>query len=361
MDAVNQLPRYLVRGEQGGAFHHLWLAARQLQTGLRKSRDYSSAVARLAAKWQQQGQAQEQGQGQAQEQAHQQGREQGKQEGRRRRVHIRHRQLQEAFGESGRGSGRGRLVGEEAGAGEGGGGVTALVPAGWDESRLDFGTVKAIYDRHAPLKKLPWFNDFHPKRLADAARAFYATLYHYHLPGQRGQRGQQELVSGFKEIRFVSGRCFPPGSPYSDFAAFMAFLRSLCVDVKFLLNSRAAADLEANTKLAGMLRRFGHNVTADQLQLDLLTTHDWYDRYVAEHPDHALRVLMEHMFSPQESPALSERILRFLGEDPNQLPPLRFDRMPSWGARTKESRGQEGGREGDGEEEEEGEGERRRA
>eukprot|EP00198_Chlamydomonas_reinhardtii_P011406 XP_001700743.1 predicted protein [Chlamydomonas reinhardtii] len=193
MDAVNQLPRYLVRGEQGGAFHHLWLAARQLQ---------------------------------------------------------------EAFGESGRGSGRGRLVGEEAGAGEGGGGVTALVPAGWDESRLDFGTVKAIYDRHAPLKKLPWFNDFHPKRLADAARAFYATLYHYHLPGQRGQRGQQELVSGFKEIRFVSGRCFPPGSPYSDFAAFMAFLRSLCVDVKFLLNSRAAADLEANTKLAGMLRRF---------------------------------------------------------------------------------------------------------
>ena len=26
-----QLPRYLVRGEQGGAFHHLWLAARQLQ------------------------------------------------------------------------------------------------------------------------------------------------------------------------------------------------------------------------------------------------------------------------------------------------------------------------------------------
>ena len=124
------------------------------QTGLRKSRDYSSAVARLAAKWQQQGQAQEQGQGQAQEQAHQQGREQGKQEGRRRRVHIRHRQLQEAFGESGRGSGRGRLVGEEAGAGEGGGGVTALVPAGWDESRLDFGTVKAIYDRHAPLKKV---------------------------------------------------------------------------------------------------------------------------------------------------------------------------------------------------------------
>lgn len=49
--------------------------------------------------------------------------------------------------------------------------------------------------------QLPWFNDFHPKRLADAARAFYATLYHYHLPGQRGQRGQQELVSGFKEVR----------------------------------------------------------------------------------------------------------------------------------------------------------------
>ncbi|KAG2445038.1 hypothetical protein HYH02_008906 [Chlamydomonas schloesseri] len=431
MDAVNQLPHYLVRGEQGGAFHHLWLAARQLATGMRKSRDYTRAVEQLAAERRQeqaQAQAQEDGrQGRGgsgrrrgrralqqpqQEKRHRQGEgregaegSRGQQEqeqeqeqalvasegfsgGRRQRTlqdqrqrqhqhqyqrqHQHQPEIRQAAGlgvlRQGVGGGRRRLVGAEESEGVSGasralqrqqaaeGADAAGQAAGWDESRLDFGTVKAIYDQHAPLKKLPWFNDFHPRRLTDAARAFYAHLYAY--GGQQGAAGggapaggqQAELVSGFKEIRFVSGRCFASGSPYSDFEAFLNFLRSLCVDVKFLLNSRAGADLEANKKLAGMLRRFGHSVTADQLQADLLTTHDWYDRYTAEHPDHALRVLMEHMFSEQEKLGLSERILRFLGEDPGQLPPLRFDRMPSWGARTKGARGQE---DEDGEEEDE--------
>ncbi|KAG2430887.1 hypothetical protein HXX76_009860 [Chlamydomonas incerta] len=395
MDAVNQLQNYLVRGEQGGAFHHLWLAARQLQTAMRKSRDYTSAVMQLAAdrqggqqegrrsgrrvRQQQQQRHEEQQQQQQQPEEQHKGEEAAgstdeeelelrlRQRSRRMQQQQQQQQQQEAQLWPAGGRARGRLrAGVTAAAGAGaraaaGGEQQVEVggpgQVGLNESRLDFGTVKAIYDRYAPQKKLPWFNDFNPTRLTDAARAFYATLYAYQS-GRQGQGQEQEVVSGFKEIRFVSGRCFPPGSPYSDFEAFLGFLRTLCVDVKFLLNSRAVADVEANKKLAGMLRRFGHNVTADQLQADLLTSHEWYDRYAAEHPDHALRVLMEHMFSAQESPALSGRILRFLGEDPGRLQPLRFDRMPSWGARTKGSRGHDAEGEEEGEDEEDGEGER---
>ncbi len=51
-------------------------------------------------------------------------------------------------------------------------------------------------------------------------------------PCRRSASGA-DVVSGFKEIRFVCGRAFPsPGCRYQDFDYFMRFLRLMCVDVK---------------------------------------------------------------------------------------------------------------------------------
>ncbi|GFR45866.1 hypothetical protein Agub_g7317 [Astrephomene gubernaculifera] len=191
-------------------------------------------------------------------------------------------------------------------------------------AHLRYGKVKEVYDKYAVKKKLPWFNDLHPERLLEAVRGFYAATYGYHGAG---------TVSGFKEVRFVRGRALTgTDASYQGFVEFVHFLRMLCLDVKVLLNSRASASLDDNYKLVDMLERNGvlEALHADNATFvrDLEITHGWYDRYAAEYPDHAFRVIMEDMFDAKKNATLARRLLSFLGEDP--ATPIRFDRMPSW-------------------------------
>ena len=49
---------------------------------------------------------------------------------------------------------------------------------------------------------------------------------------------------------FTYGRAFTPGKTrYEDFEAFLAFLRSLCVDVRLIFNRRRSAEPAANAKV----------------------------------------------------------------------------------------------------------------
>ncbi|GIM13675.1 hypothetical protein Vretimale_16740, partial [Volvox reticuliferus] len=194
LDAVNQLPNYLIRGEQGGAFWYLYMSWRLLVQSAKHAYEFHTHAKQAAVR----------------------------------------------FGER---------------------------PSGW----LSFNTVKQVYDTYAVRKKLPWFNDMHHSRVTDAARAFYLAAYGYHGPG---------IVSGFKEIRFVCGRAFPsPGCNYEDFDDFLQFLRSLCTDVKVLLNSRSSAAIADNGKLGKMLVRNGVINDTAKFEADLTVTHSWYDRY----------------------------------------------------------------------------------
>jgi hypothetical protein len=134
---------------------------------------------------------------------------------------------------------------------------------------------------------------FASQRVLDAARVYYSILYGYHGDG---------YVSGFKDIRcaartqarndakagrdllarpplwarrplsclpqcerrpdlgppaplphprsFTYGRAFGRDkSSYADFEAFLAFLRSLCADVRLVFNRRRASDYAANEKV----------------------------------------------------------------------------------------------------------------
>ncbi|KXZ52490.1 hypothetical protein GPECTOR_9g534 [Gonium pectorale] len=240
-DALNQLPNYLIRGEQEGAYWYLYLAWRMLESAWSHSTDYRESSAELEA---------------------------------------------------------------EVGPGA--------------ASRPSFHFVKGVYDRTAVRRKLPWFNDLHPERLLEAVRGFYNATYGYHGPG---------VVSGFKDIRFVRGRAFPSAdSTYADFANFLAFLRRMCGDVKFLLNSRASSSQDANKKLMNMLD-LPESERKGFVQ-DLRETHAWYDRYAAQNPDHAFRIHMEAMFDPKINGTMARRLLAFLGEDPDT--PISFARMPKW-------------------------------
>eukprot|EP00198_Chlamydomonas_reinhardtii_P008514 XP_001697851.1 predicted protein [Chlamydomonas reinhardtii] len=181
-------------------------------------------------------------------------------------------------------------------------------------AHLSYRAAKGIYDNFAVRKKIPWFNDLHPVRMREAVRAFYTITYGYHGPG---------IVSGFKEVRFVRGRAFSSdSSTYKDFEDFIAFLRLL----------RASASLEDNYKLESMLSRNGVlKTTSNETFLnDLTTTHQWFDRYAEEHPDHAFRVIMEDMFNPERNRTLVRDMLTFLGESPDTFRDVIFNRMPTW-------------------------------
>ncbi|KAG2485777.1 hypothetical protein HYH03_015489 [Edaphochlamys debaryana] len=186
---------------------------------------------------------------------------------------------------------------------------------------MDLKGVKSIYERFAVQKKLPWFNDMHPYRNLEAARNFYTTTYGYHGP---------DVVSGFKEVRFVRGRAFQPGaSSYRDFEGFIRFMRHMCGNVRVLFNSRRSASLDDNWKLEAMLTRNGvRKVDKQAFQEDMQITHEWYDKYAKENPEHSMRVIMEDMFDPKVNETLARELLSFLGEDP--ATPIKFDRMPTW-------------------------------
>ncbi|GLC45489.1 hypothetical protein PLESTM_001741300 [Pleodorina starrii] len=244
VDALNQLPNYLIRGEQEGGFWFLYLAWRALERAAEHSREIQSLQRKA-----------------------------------------------------------------EAGSRE------------RSASRLTYDTVKKVYDTYAVHTKLPWFSDLNLARLTDAARAFYAETYGYHGPG---------IVSGFKELRFVCGRAFSsPGCRYSDFANFLLFLRQLCTDVKLLLNSRSSHSAADNAKLSSMLFKRGVLNDTASFEQDIVTTHEWYDRYVQEHRSIAFRVMMEDMFDPQRNATLARQLLQFLGEDP-AAHSISFTRMPTW-------------------------------
>ncbi|KAG2441801.1 hypothetical protein HXX76_003412 [Chlamydomonas incerta] len=191
-------------------------------------------------------------------------------------------------------------------------------------AHLSYRSAKAIYEQFAVTKKMPWFNDLHPVRMREAVRAFYTITYGYHGPG---------VVSGFKELRFVRGRAFSSEySTYKDFADFMGFLQLLCADVKVLLNSRASSSLEDNYKLDSMLSRNGvfRAYSNETFARDLAATHEWFDTYAKEHPDHAFRVIMEDMYDAERNRTLMRDMLTFLGEQPDAHPHVVFNRMPSW-------------------------------
>ncbi len=64
-------------------------------------------------------------------------------------------------------------------------------------------------------------------------------------------------MSGFKELRFVVGRAFPADvdsvADYAQFTRFMAFLRSMCLDVKASRSSKGIGRCEAEVEQTGGL------------------------------------------------------------------------------------------------------------
>ncbi|KAG2492901.1 hypothetical protein HYH03_008815 [Edaphochlamys debaryana] len=190
-------------------------------------------------------------------------------------------------------------------------------------SHLPLEEVRALYFDTSERKKVPWFNDLHPARMTEAVRAFFAATYGYHGP---------DVVSGFKEVRFVRGRAFPASATYKDFVGFMAFTRNLCADTKILLNSRRDSTLESNAKLWAMLSR-NKVVSSDEetFTADLAATHEWYDEYARRNPHHALRVIMEDMYDVEKNATLARKLVAFLGEDPEaEGRHVSFARLPRW-------------------------------
>ncbi|KAG2491168.1 hypothetical protein HYH03_010380 [Edaphochlamys debaryana] len=190
----------------------------------------------------------------------------------------------------------------------------AALPLG---ARLGLPTVKGLYESVATRRKEPWFNDLHPERAMLGVRALYTATY--------GYLGK-DVVSGFKEIRYVRGNSFRTEASYKEFEEFMAFLSGICNDVKFVLNTRNTSDLAANIKLKEMYNR---DAKFDQVfESNMRATHAWFDQFAKDHPTKAIRVLMEDMFDAERSPDLARRLVSFLGADPDQNP-IRFDRMPT--------------------------------
>ncbi|GIL90750.1 hypothetical protein Vretifemale_18427, partial [Volvox reticuliferus] len=177
-----------------------------------------------------------------------------------------------------------------------------------------FETIKSLYDHEAPKEKLPWFNEFPQERIIAAIQSYYAILYGYY---------GQSFVSGFKDSRYVCGRSFSTGRCAEFFNGFLPFLRSLCLEVKVLLNTRSSPSLSTNMKLYSMER----SQSEEDFLRDLNETHALYDSYVAGNPDHAFRVFYEDMFDPDKNATLAMQLLEFLGEDPTT--PIRFNRMPA--------------------------------
>ncbi|GIL61714.1 hypothetical protein Vafri_16111 [Volvox africanus] len=167
-------------------------------------------------------------------------------------------------------------------------------------------------------KDLGLFNEFGSDRVLQATRAYYASLYGYY---------GEDVVSGFKEIRYVCGKFLPAARECGiEFQSFMAFLQSLCIDVKLIFNSRTAASTVPNLKLY-LMDQSGRRSPLDFAH-DLGATHTLYDYYARKNPSNAFRVYMEDMFNPQKNATLARDLLTFLGEDPQT--PIAFDRMPSW-------------------------------
>ncbi|GLI71052.1 hypothetical protein VaNZ11_015967 [Volvox africanus] len=203
----------------------------------------------------------------------------------------------------------------------------ALMAAERHSLRFDGGNVdsvysiKQVYDTKLATqagKDLGLFNEFGSDRVLQATRAYYASLYGYY---------GEDVVSGFKEIRYVCGKFLPAARKCGlQFQSFMGFLQSLCTDVKLIFNSRNTALTVTNLKLYLM----DQSNLRDPLDfaLDLGATHTLYDYYVRKNPSHAFRVYMEDMFDPQKNATLARDLLTFLGEDPKT--PIAFDRMPPW-------------------------------
>ncbi|GFR50037.1 hypothetical protein Agub_g12076 [Astrephomene gubernaculifera] len=182
--------------------------------------------------------------------------------------------------------------------------------------RERFKDVKLAYGKRAETTRLPFFNEFSEDRVLLATRAYYTVLY--------GHYGK-DVVSGFKEIRYVCGVYFNQTRCDEHFQEFVGFLRGMCHDVKFLFNTRLSASLESNIKRFQMF----DNVTfATDFTHLLNKTHTLYDNYAMQHSDHAFRVYMEDMFNIERNATLARNLLQFLGEDTSI--PIRFNRMPGW-------------------------------
>ena len=109
MDSLNQMPHYLIRGEQWAAFYHLYMFHKWLTASFtERAREYQEETKRYAAD-------------------------------------AEPRQLAEAAGPDGGGSAAGLPAVEQH--------LQQQL-----QHRLSYGLVKGIYDKHAPTKKLPWFN-----------------------------------------------------------------------------------------------------------------------------------------------------------------------------------------------------------
>nr|ADI46849.1 MTF0992 [Volvox carteri f. nagariensis] len=148
----------------------------------------------------------------------------------------------------------------------------------------ELGLVKELYDMEAPRQKLPWFNEFPQERLLAAIRSYYNVLYGYY---------GRNLVSGFKDSRCVS-----------SFNGFMAFLRTLCLDVKVLLNTRLPSSFGTSMKIHGMEQ----SLPEDDFRKDLMETYALFDSYVTRNTDHAFRVFYEDMHDPAVSKSLASVI-----------------------------------------------------
>ncbi|GIL48621.1 hypothetical protein Vafri_5094 [Volvox africanus] len=184
----------------------------------------------------------------------------------------------------------------------------------WREHRqASFHTVKSLYEAQAYQRKLPFFHEFQVDRVLIATRAYYKVLFGHYGNG---------VVAGFKETRYVCGTAFGSNQCSEQFSAYLHFLRRTCIRTKVFLLSRTDNSVHANPDIFEPLTG-GQKLLAER---DLERTHQLYDDYVRNNPEHAFRVHMEGMFDHKRNATLARNILTFLQEDP--FLPIQFTRMP---------------------------------
>ncbi|EFJ44320.1 hypothetical protein VOLCADRAFT_95486 [Volvox carteri f. nagariensis] len=184
----------------------------------------------------------------------------------------------------------------------------------WNEHReASFHTVKSLYEAQACKRRLPFFHEFQIDRVILATRVFYKVLF--------GHFGD-DVVSGYKEIRYICGVSFASQHCPEQFYAFLSFARQTCLNTKVLLLTRKLHSADANPEMFESLTG-GQKVRAIR---DLERTHELYNEYAQNYPEHAYRICMEDMFNQKTNTTLARNLLTFLREDPSR--PIRFTRMP---------------------------------